>query len=356
MKKILLFVATALFSVGVSAQDDNLEDITPAGFDFSQMEVGLLEPDGVFHGANIQNPPDQGNGAIPFSELLETLGQKGLFIVSGGQYHNPDNGFAANLKAGLAIVDLGGEVGKVLALSGHNSKINDALKELFPTWTSEIPLAAGTFGWGNLNWTTDPNNSPMAEDESLFDIRCRLVMNVFVNEYSESDPIFNAVYCSTAARNVIPAGANTDNPSIVMGDFIQRYDDGDPVEGDNGYIWDNENWLVYEFDTNMPSEEAIPTRIKAEMNTDNIANATVFIKEVKFFKNSEPVDRENAVARKSYIKLGMDPVTAVNNINAEEKAEKKVYTVSGVEVSGKNLTPGVYVVKNGQKTYKSVVR
>lgn len=354
MKKFLLFAA-ALFALNVSAQDDTLEDITPSSFDFSQKEVGLLEPDGVYHGANIQNPPSEGNGAIPFSTLFETHGRRALFIVGGGQYHNPENHYAENLLAGMAIVDLGGEVGKVLAISGHNSKINEKMKELFPEWTGKIPLALGEFGWGNLNWTTDPDNTPTSEDPTQYNIRCRIVLNVFANEYVESTPIMGA-YCSTATRNIYPAGANTNNETAKLGDFIQRYDDGDPVEGDDGYVWDDKKWLVYEFDTNVPNEEGIPTRIKWEMQNAAMANTTIFVKEVKFFLNSEPVDAENAVARKSYITLGMDPVTSVNSIEADVKAEKRVYTISGMEVSGKNMKPGVYVEKNGTKTRKAVIR
>ena len=354
MKKYLLFAVSAMFAANVCAQE--LEDITPESFDFSKKEVGLLEPDGVYHGANIQVLPADGNTAIPFSTLFETHGRRALFIVGGGQYSNPETSHAKNLLAGMAIVDLGGEVGKVLAISGHASAINGKMQELYPEWTGEIPLALGEFGWGNLNWTTDPDNTPLSEDADAFNIRCRIVLNVFANEPSESENIAGPIYCSTATRDIKPGGANGTNEPIKSGEFIKRYEEGDPMEDDFGnLIWDSENWMVYEFDTNVSTEDGIPTRIKWEMQTGPMANATIFIKEVKFFNNPEPVDKDGAAARKSFIKLTPDPVASVNNIEAETTAQKKVYTVSGIEV-GNKAQKGVYVEKIGNKTRKVVVR
>ena len=354
MKKYLLFAVSAMFAANVCAQE--LKDITPEAFDFSKKEVGLLEPDGVYHGANIQDPA---TGAIPFSTLFETHGRRALFILGGGQYHNPENHYAENLLAGMAIVDLGGDVGKVLAISGCESGINAKMKALFPSWDGEIPLAKGEFGWCNLNWTTDPDNTPLSEDADAYNIRCRVVLNIFSNEFSESEDYTGSIYCSTASRDMKPAGANSNNPAIKSGEFIERYaDDGSPVEDEDGNpIWEPNKWMVYEFDTNVSAEAGIPTRIKWETKYPApMKVGTLFIKEVKFFKNPEPVNAVDAVARKSFVEFEVDPTTAsVNNIEAETAAQKKVYTVSGIEV-GSKAQKGVYVEKIGNKTRKVVVR
>ena len=49
----------------------------------------------------------------------------GLFAINGGQM--PDgttNTNSNNLQAGISIVDMGGEVGKVLCINGANSNFN----------------------------------------------------------------------------------------------------------------------------------------------------------------------------------------------------------------------------------------
>ena len=126
MKKLLLLVATAFVAISVNAQE--WEDITPSGYDFSSMEVGPYVPQAFFHGAN---HADLSNNKVPVPTIADQYYNNGLFFVSGGQYNNPEQPYAANLQAGLAIVDLGGEVGKVMALSGQNSKINETLEQLY---------------------------------------------------------------------------------------------------------------------------------------------------------------------------------------------------------------------------------
>lgn len=349
MKKYLLFAVAALFAANVSAQ----EDITPAGFYYSDMEVGAFRPDGYYAGANLQRA---GVGAVPFTTIFEECGEKGLFLLSGAPPASPENLKAEELIAGMAIVDLGGEVGKVLAISGMNSTINDKMKEQFPEWTGSLPLATAEHGLWNFNWTSDPKNTPITDGTN--NIRMRFVMNVFANEFSESTDIIGSTYNSTATRNVIPAGANGVAPHVQSGEFIERYEEGDPVEDDNGqFVWDPTRWLVYEFDTNAPSEESIPIRMKMEVVAAQMHNATIFIKEIKFLKLSEEDERieDGNGYRKSYLTLTVDPVTSVNNIEAETAAQKKVYTVSGIEVGSKNQK-GVYVEKVGNKTRKVVVR
>lgn len=367
MKKYLLFAVTAIFAANVSAQE--LKDITPSKYDFSQMEVGPYKPDLVVHGANIQNdaPADGGDNAQKKQEaIFDMENLQPLCILSGGRYtskEEPMASYASNLIAGMGIVDLGGEVGKVLAISGKDSKINEKLKELFPEWTGEIPLAAGQWGWGNINWTTDPNDPPVVETTGTFDIRCRLVLNVYANEPSESQNIFGPAFgCTVGANNIVPPGSNSNNAGIKSGEFIQLYEDGDPVlDDDDNYVWDPNKWMVYEFDTALnPSDpQTLATRIRISLDGSEAGmdQATVFIKEIKFFKNTEdPVtEASEALARTSFQKLTPDPVASVNTINAENNAEKKIYTVSGIEVGSKNQK-GVYVEKVGNKTRKVVVR
>ena len=351
MKKYLLFAVSAMFAANVCAQG---VDITPEGFKYSEKEVGPFEPDGAYSGANLQRA---GVGQVPFATIFEECGEKGLFLLSGGA---PADGIEAanfpNLIAGMAIVDLGGEVGKVLAISGVNSKINEVMPSMFEGYTGTLPLATGEHSLWNFNWTSDPAKTPLTDGTNNF--RMRFVVNIFANEFSESTDILKATYNSTATRNVIPAGSNEVAPHVKSGEFIQLYEDGDPVlDDDDNYVWDPTKWLVYEFDTNAPAEESVPIRMKMEVDGGQMHNATIFIKEVQFLELGEEDERisEDNGYRKTFKKFEVNPVNAVNAINAENNAEKKIYTVSGIEVGSKNQK-GVYVEKVGNKTRKVVVR
>ncbi|MBR6455760.1 MAG: hypothetical protein IKS72_02350, partial [Prevotella sp.] len=326
MKKYLLFAVSAMFAANVSAQG---VDITPEGFKYSEMEVGPFRPDGYYMGANLQYV---GRGQVPFTNedgtgILDELGRKGLFLFCGIA---PSETAFETLKpedfiAGMSIVDLGGEVGKVLAISGVNSKINEAMQNAFEGYTGTLPLATAEHSVWNLNWTSDPDNTPLTDGTDNF--RMRFVVNVFANEFSESKDIIAATYNSTAGRKVVPENVNTIAPHVKSGEFIALDEDGDPeVDAEGNSVWDPTKWLVYEFDTNAPTVEAIPIRMKMEIAAAEWHNATVFIKEIKFFQLSGederiPADANGCNYRKSYLTLTPNPVASVNNIEAETTAE-----------------------------------
>lgn len=97
-----------------------------------------------------------------------------------------------------------------------------------------------------------------------------------------------------------------------------------------------------------------------EMNPGNLAGATMFIKEVKFTKldsNPSPILGKRQKTYKTYTVEPQKVAASINAISADNaNAEKQVYTIDGKRVNANSLAKGVYVVKQGDKTAKYVVK
>lgn len=374
MRKTYLLIATALF--GVSTMSAIVEeDITPKGYDFNSLsEFHYLET--AYTGANLPVPVWKSIGG-------DAAWNDGICAVAGGQFGNTAQPYFTDLKAGTSLVDLGGEVGKVFCISGMNSKINDKLKELYGV-EMNIPSCTGGLNWFNINWLTDPKNTPVGNGETS-QIRVRLVMNVYANSLSEANNIVNSAYAVVNEGGINPSGNNTAaGTAITTGEFCKHYEDDPdtPEEDENGnLIWDPTRWLVYEFDTWCPEDDEgtvfYPIRLKMEMAQPNLGGATIFIKEVKFLKvteNDAPIFGTRAREYKTYkINPTISSVVentivdtqlgyAVNGNNVTFDNDAQVYTISGVKVAeavagqSVELAKGFYVATSGEKSVKLVVR
>lgn len=114
MKQILLGIAITLMG-GVNLYAQSSQDITPAKYKYSTRSVGQEAISGFFTTANPT--------AADINNLIQTKYDDGLFFVCGRQLVNKDN--QNRLLEGTSIVDMGGEVGKVLCINGANSDFND---------------------------------------------------------------------------------------------------------------------------------------------------------------------------------------------------------------------------------------
>lgn len=351
MKQILLSLAMLMTAGSAFAQN---EDVTPSKYKYADKEVGQEAIDGFVTGSNI---------AAPCDELIKEKYNNGMFIVAGGQFGNTAQPYAKDLQAGTSIVDLGGEVGKVLCINGKNSKFNENYNVKFPQCT-------GTLNWFNFNWFMDPKNTPTISGKEVSDatrnIRVRVVLNVYSNKAGLADNIINSAYMVSNQGNVMPANSNTaTGVAVTTGEFIKTYiDDGQPEEGPNGeYIYDPTKWMVYEWDTYCPTpvdeQTGVPLRLKMEMNYSNLAGCTVFIKEVSFTKLADSSERIAGNKRsKTYQTLKPGLATGINNINASaSNGVKEIYTLNGTRVNaGTQLGQGLYIVKEGGKTTKMVIK
>ena len=345
MKKQLLSMVALLFVGSAIAQED--VDLTPAKYKYADQPVGEYKIATFFTGANI---------AAPCDATIQEFYDNGLFIVAGGQFANPAQPYAQDLQAGTSIVDLGGEVGKVLCVNGVNSKYN-TLNEL------NFAQCKGGLNWFNFNWFMDPQNTPTDGTEEAPNIRVRVVLNVFAYTLDESANIINSAYMVTNQGNVMPAGSNTaEGVAVTSGTFAETYEDGEPVEDEEGnYVYGPTKWMVYEWDTYCPSSKegegsGAPLRLKMEMNQGNLAGATVFIKEVSFTKLAENPEPILGTRKKSFVKYTVDPHKVDTAIGAVEMGNDEVeyFDISGMKVDAGNLGKGVFIMKCGNTVSKIV--
>lgn len=346
MKRRLLFSAAVLMmAAGAMAQTD----ITPSRYKFANQQVGPYVFD-YFH-AGGSNP-----GAADLQVVRDGF-PDGCFMFGGAKvtYTSMDVAATKALQAGINIVDLSGNVGKVLCFRGKDSnyKIGNP--------TTETP------NWFNLNFFTDPARTPISVDEGVTNkIRVRIVYSAYKN-IIEIGKSINTFYCSTAANNVIPKGDNGKH-LVIPEDFAARDEVGDlDVNEDENYYYDPTRWAVYEFDTWVPEESGAPTRLKIEFPASG--DYTLFIKEIQFLTEvtGNPAKKEivtyapNPTSVKKV--LGDKQIFYVidgNNVTFADNAE--VYAISGAKVADANadspltLDKGFYVVKVGQKTAKLSIK
>lgn len=340
MKKHLLGLAALLFAGSMFAQED--VDVTPGRYKFANQPVGQYKLDAFYGGANANNH----NGvAVSPVTIAEEHYNDGAVTIHGAIV----GGFFDQLQAGTSIVDLGGEVGKVLCINGMNSNYNTIYGMDYAKCTSGL-------NWFNFNWFMDPQNTPTNGSAENPNIRVRVVLNIFANALNESANVINAAYMMSSQNNMLPAGTNTaEGVAITSGEFALYDEDGEPeLDDDENYIYDPTKWMVYEWDA-YASEDGIPMRLKMEINQGNLANATVFIKEISFTQLADTSEPILGKRKKSFETYEVDPQTSsIAAVKAEGAAE--YYNLSGMKVNAGNLSQGVYIVKKGAATSKVVVK
>lgn len=270
MKQILLGIAITLLG-GVNLYAQNSQDITPAKYKYSTRSVGQEVVDGFCKGANISLPDEKNNYNDQMTPLLKKY-NNGLFAINGGQM--PDgttNTNSNNLQAGISIVDMGGEVGKVLCINGANSNFNKTFNVDYAKCSANIP------GYLWLNWFSDPNKTPSCTDKNR-NIRIKFVINIYANEADASINVISGVLAKTKANGfAVTNSGRSFSPKAF-------YTNG---------TYDINKWITYEFDAFCPSIEGNPIRLMMNLPNNAINNATIFIKEITFTQTSTTTDKDN---------------------------------------------------------------
>lgn len=349
MKKYYLLTAAMLLGIGAYAQG---LDLTPDRFKFANQEEGEFLIDRYHAGANV----DLSHG-LPTTEGADA----GFLIVAGGPpmmggtanaiYDTPPSPLGETLKKYTNIVDLGGEVGKVLAIKG-------------PTSTSEYGPEADSeaaYGWNNYNFYVKASGC-----EPLQPIRARLVYSIISNEES-----YDAVF--KMSLKTFTNNQGDDQTGWFSPDFFYALDEFGEVAYDDETglpVYDGSKWCVYEFDYEVSEAAGFPLRLKMDVDGTYGKSACILIKELTFTMNpeGEPIQGEF---------LTFEPGTggsSVNDLMSDEKAYRvagnqvtffeagDVYSISGVQVAdavaGETVTleRGIYVVKAGDKAEKLIVK
>lgn len=345
--KSLLFSAVTLFAaVGAYAQND----ITPDRFKFANQPEGQFKID-YFNAS--ANPANGWQTPIETSDAgyLVLAGAPAKLGTSG---EANESNMAQSIQAMTTIVDLGGEVGKVLCVKGPNSNYENGAEK----------IDGADIGWYNLNFYTPYSKTPVSLDpENEKPIRMRLVFSIAHNTQTSTDEMFK-MYASTLANN-----ASESAGLFNAGDFQKLDADGNPEYDENWNVaYDPTKWMVYEFDCTVGSEDGNPTRLKMEISNNVWIEGALLIKELKFMTEpvGEPIQREyltftpGSTTNIMELVNGKSFTVEENNVNFEAAGE--IYGLNGVKVASAaagetvELPSGFYLIKSNGICSKIVVR
>lgn len=304
MKQILLGIAITLMG-GVNLYAQSSKDITPAKYKYSTRPVGQEVVDGFFSGGNI--------GADLIGTFVENhQNADGIFAINGGQMPNGTTSDKSDkLNAGISIVDMGGEVGKVLCINGVNSNFN---KTFNVDYAKCQKCSDNNFGFLWLNWFF--NKTSQFGSLEKRNIHIKVVMNIYANEDKTSSNVIAQVVAKTKTNNMTVTTKDnvaTNTISIAPSSFL--------TEGK----YDINKWMTYEFDTYCPSDAGNPIRLMMNLPYGAIDNATIFIKEITFTQTSTTTNQDNYN-------------TSLSTISATALTYNEAATNTFKEITSANLT------------------
>ncbi len=304
MKQILLGIAITLMG-GVNLYAQSNEDITPfTKYDYSTRPVGK-ETIGWFY-----------KGAHPDETTMKTFVKNynnGFFFICGGQMGNTT--YQTNIQDGTSIVDLGGEVGKVLCINGSKSDFNTTQK-------SDLPQCGFADGWVKLNFLSDPETTPIGGLADAPNIHVKIVMNVYSN-------------ASNATTNILEG---TNIISRIGGNVYATNGAVTPKEFYTDESYDITKWMAYEFDTYCPGNGNMPLRLTLNFPYQKINDATIFIKEISFTK----IDPANKTGFKK----------SFSTISATALTLDEIYTSNTIKaLTGANFTLNRQMVSDKWNTF-----
>lgn len=331
--KTLLFSAAALLAVSnVNAQTD----ITPERFVFSNQELGEYKIDYFNKGGNT---PVNWQMAIDQSD-------EGLFVVAGApgkldpSEEIPTTNMGQSIQKLTTIVDLGGEIGKVLCMKGQSSNYENGAEN--------IPGA--DIGWFNYNFYLPKSQTPVSAP-----VRIRLVFNCFHNDAENAGTLFK-MYSSSNQNNAVP----DPNKGPVYENFL-------PKDFLKNGEYDPTKWEVFEFDVQV-AKAGNPARLKMEVQNGVWANGTILIKEIKFIANpeGEPVQGEfvtydSGTSNVSETILDQSAYS-VNGNNVTFLQAGEIFGLNGIKVATAKagetvqLNAGFYIVRTNGQAAKLVIR
>ena len=360
MKKLLLFAALAAFSVSMNAQTD----FTPEAYKFSQRAVG--EKLIMQHVDATWNTPPMSSAAI------EEEAPEGGFVTLNA---NSDVNIGMNA---TCIVDLGGDVGHVLAITGASMEgLNEAYAAAGLGAVANQPEAG--VGSIQINMYTDPSSTPAAAI-----VQSDIVVNAWANNTAPDQVIWANYYHMTSANDVTPQNANGwDGNTLTITDFCQYDDEGDlVVDDDENAIYDPTRWLRLTtlIKTLAKDTEDWPysNAVKAKLWTGgSFGNVVLFIKELTFKTTDYTRDSEEFTSQtnhqRTYEVWNPDPnkvTDAIKTVQAAAKFDVKngqfisleraeVFTLDGKRVldgTRGQLAPGAYIAKINGASVKFTVK
>lgn len=401
MKKSLLLSAVVFAGLGLNAQEAQLEDVTPAGYDFSKYDDGAIFK--VHPALNAGWSPKDG---IYDAAAMSADGQFTVFARRGSEAENTVEQNAAD-QPSIAIRDFGGYIGKCLVINEAWSPLTSATaggQELYGAGNSPWPsVKVGGCNNLQLGFYADPTTIQHGWGGGA--VRVRIVFNLLRRGRH------------AAADNIAPYGKNIFTGASAMEDnanTYRPYEDGqtgvveEGLDASHFCKWENEGttvaeipaerkvlsgagvqdpydaagqkndlylmqlprFTVIEFDT-YSVDPANP--IKALFNFTN-SNMSIIIKEIKFFNIKNPMDLlgpgpdytpikgasylgDRVVSYRYYTENGVKEFenAGVGSVEIDDiDADPVYYNLQGVQVE--NPANGLYIVKRGSKVTKEIIR
>jgi hypothetical protein len=351
MKKVLLFAAMAAVSVAMNAQTD----FTPEAYKFSQRAVGeklIMQADPSWLQWNVP--------AIS-SAKIEEYAPNGGFVALN-VYTDANIGMNAT-----CIVDLGGDIGHVLAITGASMEgLNEAYAAAGIGAVANEPEAG--VGSMQINMYTDPSTTPPAAI-----VQSDIVVNAWANNTEPGQVIWENYYHMTSANDVTPLTANNwAGNKLYITDFCQYDDEGDlVVDDDENAIYDPTRWLrlttLIKTLAKDTDEWPYSNAVKAKLWTGgSFGNVVLFIKELTFKTTEFTADSEEFTSQtdhqRTYEVWNPEPGKIADAIKTVQTAAKfdvqngkffslenaEVFTLDGKRVlagTQGELTAGAYIAK-----------
>lgn len=362
--KSRFLLATLLFGAAstLSAQTD----ITPNRYKFNNLPVGPYTIDKIYTGANAT--PNDPEVISKWNAGFVGLGQPNLNNVVSDGHTNADL-----IKSAMSVIDMGGQVGKVLAIKGNKSTF-----EFGPAG-----LPGFNLGWWNIFFFTDPATTPYvksyidqgfseADAKKMAKVRMRITFHMHENTIDNTNPILNTgVYTFTGTP--LNVGGQQYKPPFKSADCSHIVFDEETEE--EVVTYDPTKWVIHEVDFIANEVNAKPLRFTLFYGS-KLNISTVLIKSIEMIANptGDPVE-------KKFITLESQPTSAiqiadeklkyavngnqVTLLNAEIGSQVYVYSVSGQLVKATSVVSdqcsftlsnkGIYIVKAGNKTIKLAI-
>lgn len=361
MKKIILFSSFVALTLATSAQSV----ITPDKFDFSKWPVGALSED-----AGAINKIDHvGAGYLGAATVTENLNAGGVIQLAHGDFSDLEHSDIARVKSGLSIIDLGGEVGKVLCFKGHGatydkgiaasedfSKIKDFTLNFYldPAKTKTAKeLYFKRFPEGT-EFDFHTVNSNTARAEAI--IRTTIVFKIIDNKMDPTEYGDNKTVGLMLRFGNGTSGSNTSYSSRPLADVTED------EEGEMTAISKPNAWLEVSTDGYVNQDPAKPYTINlraltaGEGSDYSINNKTLLIKSIKlttdyrlgdanFYPSLETVgevgfanQNQNTTIPQMSKRIELKDATV--GIDAIANVNKPFYTVAGNQVTLNNLQEG----------------
>lgn len=376
MKKFLLLAGVV--ALGFNTMMAEEEDITPKGYIFHETGKMCTIHPYFFHGANIQNTEAEFNSKYGVASVGnvwkdiqgEEFYNDGLVVLAGGNWHagnKPEKPTEANW---MQVVDLGGEVGHVLALVPAGSYAADAVAALKEATGEDYDLKTPTSmwkSWGNINFLMDKKKSPVADEAK---VRCDIVFNAYGAPNATGNAV-NNFYFKTSEKGV----RGEMYPALALNTcFVEN--------ADEDMAFEPSKWCKYSVIFDIPAADEgeednkyAPVWLNFNIPGPSDAKGILFIREIRFTKidpEAEVSKADDVTPEFVTLKPGKPGVSGVANVAAEVEATvsvngnvatfnapAEVYTLMGAKVAqGKevSLSNGIYVARVGSQAVKFVVK